>query len=411
MRTLAVSHHFILLERDTMNSTSALCATAAAATLLLGGCAGGSNSSIPSASSAYAPSTTSGSAAHSATEAFSAPAGTASAVTPIVIANNVTSYFSSYPADEITGAATGLRNGLQTFSAGPGGTAIGTVTPFTSPPYGTGTTWAILAPPFGATNYQAYGPATVSGKQYSPGDAILVVGWYQPASGDAKGAGFAYSSATNAYVSLEPPARFCGAKGCNDTYMHSVYGTARNYLTCGNSDYASAPPAPGIKGVLAEIDRVAGNAVLYDASTKQWTNINVDKALSTTCYGIWRNNASVALTGGYEDAGRRVHGYVRDLSGKHFVQYDYPGAAITHFEGIYGLGTAGNYNLVGTGVGKSQTSFFLEIRDWKALKPVAIPGMSAATSVDDRTVSGVVINAGGAATALTPLSTQIAGKD
>ena len=273
---------------------------------------------------------------------------------------------------------TGIRDGLVTATVSlQGGATMGGLYLVK------GKKWAQLNYP-NASSTAAYGPRVWPGGYY-------VVGSYKKngVNGDS---GFVYDSSTKTFKTVNAPKALCKPKACNYTIAHSVYGT-KNYLMVGNYDAVVPPPANA-----AAAAPVSGHAFLYDSKNAKFSTIDVPNTASTTAYGIWIDGPVIAIAGGYADK-TGTHAYVRDLGGKHFVKYDYPKTALTHFEGITGAGGAGNYNVIGdyTAVkgGKSIAyGFFLEIRNWKVfLQPVVIGALSA-NSVQSRTVIGVYKNNG-----------------
>ncbi len=233
-------------------------------------------------------------------------------------------------------------------------------------------------------------PSTASTALYGPAittAGFRVVGSYQLA-GAQNNHGFVYDSATNAFTTLDPPAVFCAPAKCNQTIAHSNYGESA-FKAVGNCDSVKgAGPGPGVYPAT-------GHAFLYDSATKSFTKIDMAHALSTTAYGIWIDGAEVAVAGGYTDS-RTTHAYVRGLTSGTIVTFDYPGAFVTHFEGITGAGGAGNYNVIGDFLAKSTspspTGFFLPIRNWLAGAPILIGSALSANSVFQRTVVGITID-------------------
>jgi subtilase-type serine protease len=227
--------------------------------------------------------------------------------------------------------------------------------------------WLQIAFP-GAASTAAYGPESIPG-------GFRVVGSYKN-PGQTGDSGFFYDSVARKYVTIDAPAGLCAPASCNYTIAHSLYGGS-HYLIVGNYDAASKSAA------------VAGHAFLYDSATKAFRTIDVGGAVSTTAYGIWIDGATVAVAGGYTDK-RGRHAYVRDLSGR-LLTYDYPAAALTHFEGITGAGGPGDYNLVGDYTkprDRAVFGFFLQVRNWKAQRPTVI-GKLTANSVNRRDAIGV----------------------
>jgi len=248
--------------------------------------------------------------------------------------------------------------------------------------------WSQIAYP-GAESTAAYGPKHVKG-------GVLIVGSYKNA-GQQGDSGFVYNSVTKKYKTVNIPSDACAPQSCNFTILHSVYveGGGKGYLVVGNYDAAAKAPT------------LAGHAMLYTSATNFYQNIDIAGAASTTAYGIWIDGKTIAVAGGYADKTGR-HAYVRDLSGKHFLRYDYPKAALTHFEGITGAGGAGNYNLVGDYTkpkDKAVYGFFLHVQNWKPWPPIVI-GKLTANSVDDRTVIGVYNPGGGTSGFITTLPVQ-----
>jgi subtilase-type serine protease len=278
------------------------------------------------------------------------------------------SQFPTVTSTELTGIRGNLITALYTVTSGATGAAIYNRT--------TGL-WTGLQFP-GARSTATYGPDVTSTSFRAVGSYIV--------GGTHINHGFLYDGSTNAYTTMDAPASFCGSKPCNETILHSIYGNA-NFKLVGNADAVAGKPAPGYPA--------SGHAILYDSKTKKFTKIDVPNAAATTAYGIWIGGSTVAVAGGFTDS-KGVHAYVRNLAGKQQVVYNYPNAAITHFEGITGAGSAGNYNVIGDYVSvknKAIGGFFLPIRNWKAGAPVAI-GKVSANSVYQQTVIGVYAAAG-----------------
>jgi subtilase-type serine protease len=230
--------------------------------------------------------------------------------------------------------------------------------------------WMPVAVPQ-AKSTAAYGPESIP-------NGFRVVGSYKN-SGQHGDSGFVYDSVSNAFTPIVAPPYLCAPKSCNFTIAHSVFQKGSNYLVVGNYDAASKVP-----------QAVAGHAFIYDSAKATFATIDIPRSISTTAYGIWIDKETVAVAGGYADE-KGQHAYVRDLTGKQLLTYDYPNARITHFEGISGAGGPGNYNVVGD-YSKPRSAavygFFQEIRGWKACTPVVI-GRLSGNSVSQRTVVGV----------------------
>jgi hypothetical protein len=230
-----------------------------------------------------------------------------------------------------------------------------------------------------ATSTAVYGPDLY-------GTSYRLVGSYKNA-GEANDHGFIYDGVTKTYATIDAPAALCAPKACNETIAHSGYGDA-SYVVVGNCDAVTAA-APGIS--FASL----GHAFLYDGKT--FRNIDVSGASGTTAYGVWVNGRTTAVAGGYADA-KGVHAYVRDLASPGTpVIYDYPGAKITHFEGIAGSPAgSGNYTVVGDYTDAKDGAvygFYLQILNWKAGTPINV-GKLSANSVWSRTVVGVTTEGG-----------------
>jgi hypothetical protein len=235
-------------------------------------------------------------------------------------------------------------------------------------------------------------PSTSSTAPYGPAITTAgyrVVGSYQ-LSGAQNDHAFVYDSGTNAFTSIDPPAAFCAPRNCNEAIAHSNYG-ATSFKVVGNCDSIMGA-GPGL-GVYP----ATGHAFLYDSATNSFSKIDMAGAISTTAYGIWIDGTEVAVAGGFTDL-VTTHAYVRGLTSGTIVKYDYPGAVVTHFEGITGAGGAGNYNVIGDflvpGSGATPTGFFLPIRNWLAGTPILIRSGLSANSVFERTVVGITIDAG-----------------
>lgn len=237
-------------------------------------------------------------------------------------------------------------------------------------------TWTAIDYP-SATSTAAYGPAvTASGYR--------VVGSFKmPGAPYAFDNAFFYDSASNTFATIDPPASFCAPNLCNEAIAHSSFGMTL-FEIVGNCDSVGAAPAPLAYSLTA-------NAFLYTPATNTYALINMPNAISTTAYGIWIDSDTV-VAGGFTDA-KGTHGYVRGLVSGTTVPYDYPGAGITHFEGITGAGGNGNYNVVGNyssaTPGSTVYGFFLPMRNWQFGTPIVLGAVSA-NSVYQQTVIGVM---------------------
>ncbi len=234
-------------------------------------------------------------------------------------------------------------------------------------------TWAQIDYPDAAST-AAYGPQAIPG-------GYRVVGSFKDSlqKGDTA---FVYDSVKDEYLPINTPANLCAPKKCNYTIAHSIFGHP-NYLVVGN--YDAVDPTPPAAAVPA-----AGHAFLYKSAERTFATIDISGALSTTAYGIWVNGRHVVVAGGDTDK-RGRHAYVRALGTQRLVTYDYPKAALTHFEGIAGAGGYGDYNLVGDyskPSSKAVYGFFIQMRNWKFQNPVVI-GKLTANSVSGRDVIGV----------------------
>ena len=237
-------------------------------------------------------------------------------------------------------------------------------------------TWSPINYP-SATSTAAYGPAvTASGYR--------VVGSYKiPGASYQFDNGFYYDSASNTFATIDPPPSFCAPKLCNEAIAHSSFGTTLFYIV-GNCDALSVAPTPLAYSLTA-------NAFLFTPATNTYALINMPNAISTTAYGVWVDSDTV-VAGGFTDA-NGTHGYVRGLVSGTIVTYDYPGAGITHFEGITGAGNNGDYNLAGNyssaTPGSTVYGFFLPVRNWQFGTPIVLGAVSA-NSVYQNTVIGVM---------------------
>ena len=238
-----------------------------------------------------------------------------------------------------------------------------------------GATWTAIEYP-SATSTAAYGPAVTASGYRVAGSFKMAGAPYQFDNA------FYYDSASSTFATIDPPASFCAPAACNEAIAHSNYGTTA-FEIVGNCDSVSSAPAP-----LAY--SLTSNAFLFTSATNAYTRINVPDAISTTAYGIWIDSDTI-VAGGYTDQ-HGTHAYVRDLASSKILTYDYPGASITHFEGITGAGGNGNYNLAGnysSGASATVYGFFLPVRDWQFGTPIVLGAVSA-NSVYQRTVIGVM---------------------
>ena len=236
--------------------------------------------------------------------------------------------------------------------------------------------WTAITYP-SATSTAAYGPAVTA-------TGYRVVGSYKmPGAPYAFDNAFYYDSASNTFTTIDPPPSFCAPSLCNEVIAHSSYGTTL-FEIVGNCDAVSGAPLPLAYSVTA-------NAFLYTPATNTYALINMPNAISTTAYGIWIDSDTV-VAGGFTDT-KGTHGYVRGLVSGNVIAYDYPGAGITHFEGVTGAGGTGNYNLAGNyssaAPGSTVYGFFLPVRNWTFGSPIVLGAVSA-NSVYQQTVVGVM---------------------
>jgi subtilase-type serine protease len=234
--------------------------------------------------------------------------------------------------------------------------------------------WTGISYPAAAST-AAYGPAiTASGYR--------VVGSYK-LPGAIYDDAFSYDSASNTFAAISPPASFCAPNLCNEAIAHSSYGTTL-FDIVGNCDSVTTAPTPLSYPLTA-------HAFLYIPATATYSLIDMPSAISTTAYGIWIDT-DTTVAGGFTDA-KGTHGYIRGLVSGNIITYDYPGAGITHFEGITGAGGAGNYNLAGNyssaAPGSTVYGFWLPVRNWTFGTPIVLGAVSA-NSVYQQTVVGVM---------------------
>ena len=220
--------------------------------------------------------------------------------------------------------------------------------------------------------------------------AIALVGSYEK-RGQTNANGFVYDSTTKKYLTLDAPPKLCAPKSCNYTIVHSNYGNAA-YKAVGNYDAVKSDRLVSHSDTYP----ASGHAFIYDSATAKFSTLEFPGSVSSTAYGIWIDGNIVAIAGGYTDK-KGTHAYVRNLSGKKMLVYDWPKSILTHFEGITGAGGPGNYNVIGDYFDiKNKTleyGFFLPIRNWTAGTATVI-GPVSANSVYRRTVIGVYVGAG-----------------
>lgn len=235
----------------------------------------------------------------------------------------------------------------------------------------------------GSAKTSVYGPAITQ-------TGYRVVGSYEK-RGHTNANGFVYDSTTKKYLTLDAPPKLCAPKSCNYTIVHSNYGNAA-YKAVGNYDAVKSD------WLVSHSDTypASGHAFIYDSATAKFATLEFPGSVSSTAYGIWIDGNIVAIAGGYTDK-KGTHAYVRNLSGKKMLVYDWPKSILTHFEGITGAGGPGNYNVIGDYFDiKNKTleyGFFLPIRNWTAGTATVI-GPVSANSVYRNTVIGVYVGAG-----------------
>ncbi|MGD0052258.1 MAG: hypothetical protein ABSD03_10650 [Vulcanimicrobiaceae bacterium] len=274
---------------------------------------------------------------------------------------------SQFPNTAIT-FPTGIVSDLVTTTiAGSSGATVGGLYNLTT------SAWIPLEVPAAAST-AAYGPAVTAA-------GYRVVGSYKLPGVPTDNAYF-YDSGTNTYTTIDPPPSYCVPNLCNEAIAHSNYGTT-TFQVVGNCDSVANGPGLGVYPTTA-------HAFLYDSASATFTKIDVTGAVSTTAYGIWSDPGEVAVAGGYTDA-QGTHAYVRGLTSGTMLTYNYPGALLTHFEGVTGAGGPGDYNLAGD-IGSISSGglygFFLPVRNWVAGTPILL-GSHSANSVYQNTVIGV----------------------
>jgi hypothetical protein len=234
--------------------------------------------------------------------------------------------------------------------------------------------WTAIAYPSAAST-GAYGPAITAAGYRVVGSYKLPGAMYDNA--------FYYDSASNTFATIDPPPSFCAPNLCNEAIAHSSYGMTL-FDIVGNCDSVTTSPTPLSYPLTA-------HAFLYIPATATYALIDMPSAISTTAYGIWIDT-DTTVAGGFTDT-KGTHGYVRGLVSGNTITYDYPGAGITHFEGITGAGGAGNYNLAGNyssaAPGAIVYGFWLPVRNWTFGTPIVLGAVSA-NSVYQQTVVGVM---------------------
>jgi hypothetical protein len=219
-----------------------------------------------------------------------------------------------------------------------------------------------------APSTSPYGPDPVTG-------GLHVVGSYKLA-GSSLDHGFFYDSRKplgSAFVLLDYPST--AQSTTLNTIPHSIYGNN----VVGNYDTSLK----------------TGNAFLYNIQTQTYRTINkpndsrFNPTVSTTAYGIWENH----VAGSYTNL-TGTHAYLHNLTTGVFTKYDYPGAILTHFDGITS-NNAGAFNYTGDYLlRRTLTAFFF---DGKTYTTLDYPGsvVTSGNSVYDRTVVGVYTDTGG----------------
>lgn len=243
-------------------------------------------------------------------------------------------------------------------------------------------TWTAINVP-GAASTAAYGPAVAAG-------GYRVVGSFTDA-GSKQNRGFIFDAAAGSYTVLQPPRTLCAPRSCNEVIAHSVYGR-HAFVVVGN--YDTLPSALHRSRSLP----ASGHAFLYRSSSHDWQNIDVAHAISTTAYGVWIDGGDIIVAGGYANAGGD-HAYVRDLTTQRLLTYNFPGAIVTHFEGLSGAGGLGNFTLAGDFVDPGSATlygFFLPVSNWQAGAPIVLGALSA-NSVSGRVVVGIMKSGSAAA--------------
>lgn len=219
-----------------------------------------------------------------------------------------------------------------------------------------------------AASTSPYGPDPVTG-------GLHVVGSYKLA-GSSLDHGFYYDSTKppgSAFVLLDYPST--PQSTTLNTIPHSIYGNN----VVGNYDTSLK----------------TGNAFLYNIETQTYRNINkpndsrFNPTFSTTAYGIWENH----VAGSYTNL-TGTHAYLHNLTTGVFTKYDYPGAILTHFDGITS-NNAGAFNYTGDYLlGRKLIAFFF---DGKTYTTLNYPGsvVTSGNSVYDWTVVGVYTDTSG----------------
>lgn len=242
---------------------------------------------------------------------------------------------------------------------------------------------------FAPLDYPGAYDTTPYGPSFDANGSVRAVGSYTLPN-EKSDRGFFYDESKpkgQRFIAIDYP-------NATNTIPHSTY---RSYIV-GNWDE--------LKRGSRDYDRypVSGHGFVYNLTTKGYQLFDAPNAKSTTCYGI----IDGAIAGGYtEPQGiHKVHAYVYDTSAKVFYTYDYPGAVLTHFEGIAIHGRRGDYSLTGDWIGQDGTfhAFYIPMRKWQYQHPVEIAyqtwttsGNSVYTEGGQTQVIGVYNTGGGTA--------------
>jgi hypothetical protein len=229
---------------------------------------------------------------------------------------------------------------------------------------------AALAGPFTMFTSIDY-PGAVRTAAYKVNNFNQVVGEYTDSSGGVHG--YVYNYGTNTYTPLnEPSSTSTRAYGINDAGLVTGFfsqplgaGTATHgffYDPSDNSwdtfDYGLFKGDPVLLGNTnlygVSADRVVGKYTTFPPGSVQ-TNFFCDDAgcyplpmhpggASTNLWSI--NNSGLVVGMWFEIAVSRTHGYVYDIIGGGWTDFDYPGAVNTIGQGINNLGSlAGAWNM------------------------------------------------------------------